>query len=175
MDRSQRELLEVLVRQYLDRAPAAIANRAWADVHAAGVGELAFSWAGGEQPGQGHYYAVAGQTLLLEYDNSQDDANHIHSVWPDLRHDWAGDVLARHYAEHEHEHADSHRANATSRSRAGTGVGQRPFQYGAVARSASVQQKASELAVWSAVPGGVPPRTQTPAFTRVSSGACSAT
>ena len=47
-----------------------------------------------------HYYCVAGPTFLLEYDNTQDDANHIHSVWRDLRNDWGEDLLARHYADH---------------------------------------------------------------------------
>jgi hypothetical protein len=44
---------------------------------------------------------VAGPTFLAEYDNTQDDANHIHSVWRDLRNDWARDLLAAHYALHQ--------------------------------------------------------------------------
>ena len=55
----------------------------------------------GSEPGQGHYYSVAGPTFLAEYDNTQDDANHIHSVWRDLRNDWARDLLAAHYALHQ--------------------------------------------------------------------------
>ena len=50
--------------------------------------------------GRGHYYCVAGPTFLLEYDNTQDNANHTHSVWRDLRNDWGDDLLARHYADH---------------------------------------------------------------------------
>lgn len=104
MDRAQRELFETLVRHYLDRAPGPVADRAWRDVHDAGIGELTFTWAGGLSSGQGHYYRLAGRTLLVEYDNTQDDANHIHSVWRDLRYDWGGDALARHYARHPHAH-----------------------------------------------------------------------
>ena len=37
-------------------------------------------------------------SLLIEYDNTQDRANHIHSVWRNLRRDFAGDLLAQHYA-----------------------------------------------------------------------------
>ena len=48
--------------------------------------------------GAGHYYALSGPSLLIEYDNTQDGANHIHSVWRDLRRDFAGDLLAQHYA-----------------------------------------------------------------------------
>lgn len=110
MDRSQREVFETLVRQYLERAPAAVSDRAWADLTDAGVDELTFSWAGGQEAGDLHAYAVAGPTVLLEYDQTQDDANHIHSVWRDLRHDWAGDVLARHYAGSEHAEDGSARA-----------------------------------------------------------------
>ncbi len=102
MDPEQRDLLEAVIRQYLDRAAAPVANRAWADILDAGLGAVAFTWAGGLTPGQGHYYAVKGDSFLLEYDNTQDEANHIHSVWRDLRHDWGGDLLARHYAASEH-------------------------------------------------------------------------
>ncbi len=94
----QREFLERLVHQYLGRVAEPVARRAWADITAAGVERLAFSWAGGARVGDGHYYAVRGPTVLVEYDNVQDDANHIHSVWRDLRRDWGEDVLAAHYA-----------------------------------------------------------------------------
>lgn len=102
MDTPQRQLFEALIRQYLDRAPGPVADRAWVDLHQAGLGNVTFGWAGGILPGDGHYYAVAGQTLLLEYDNTQEDANHIHSVWRDLRHDWGGDLLRAHYQRHSH-------------------------------------------------------------------------
>lgn len=102
MGGEHRQLLEGLIRQYLDRAAAPIANRAWADLVAAGVDDVRFSWAGGTAPGQGHYYAATGPTFLLEYDNTQDNANHIHSVWRDLQRDWAGDLLANHYGMHPH-------------------------------------------------------------------------
>ena len=59
-------------------------------------------WAGPIEQGAGHYYAISGPSVLIEYDNTQDDANHIHSVWRDLRRDFAGDRLARHYAEAPH-------------------------------------------------------------------------
>ena len=97
-----RPLLENLIQQYVGRAPAPVANRAWADIRQAGLGEVTFSWAGGLEPGQGHYYAVSGRTVLLEYDNTQDGANHVHSVWRDLRHDWAGDLLRSHYRGRPH-------------------------------------------------------------------------
>ena len=87
-----------LIRLYFDWAPSRVADVAWQDALAAGLDAITFSWAGGVERGDGHYYVVGGPTFLLEYDNSQDDANHIHSVWRDLRPDWGSDLLAAHYA-----------------------------------------------------------------------------
>jgi Protein of unknown function (DUF3500) len=59
--------------------------------------ELSFAWAGSTAVGEGHYYAVRGPTLLIEYDNTQNSANHIHTVWRDLAADWGADLLSSHY------------------------------------------------------------------------------
>ena len=98
LDRLQRELFVSLLRQYLDRATSAVANQAWTDITDAGLDQVCFGWAGPVELGAGHYYALRGPSLLIEYDNTQDGANHIHSVWRDLRRDFAGDLLAQHYA-----------------------------------------------------------------------------
>ena len=98
MDRRQRELLEAVVRQYLDRSPAAVADAAWSAARDAGWDEVRFAWAGGLQRGEGHYYAVTGPTFVLEYDNTQESGNHVHCVWRDRRHDLGGDLLAQHHA-----------------------------------------------------------------------------
>jgi hypothetical protein len=102
LDGTQQARLGGLVRHYFGRAAEPAAAAAWDEVVAAGLDEVRFSWAGGARPGEGHYYSVLGPTFLLEYDNTQDQANHIHSVWRDLRHDWGDDLLARHYAEGHH-------------------------------------------------------------------------
>ena len=79
----QRALLEGLVRQYLDRLPDELAAAETARVTGE-AGEAAhFAWAGGTEPGQPHYYRVQGPRLLIEYDNVQNGANHVHSVWRD--------------------------------------------------------------------------------------------
>ncbi|HJR39734.1 MAG TPA: DUF3500 domain-containing protein [Nocardioidaceae bacterium] len=88
LDGGQQALFRVLVDHYLgrvDRPPAV------------DVESLAFAWAGGTERGQGHYYAVRGSRFLLEYDNTQNGANHIHTVWRDLDRDWGADLLAEHY------------------------------------------------------------------------------
>lgn len=97
MDRRQGELLEALMRQYLDRSPAAVANPAWEEIQGAGWGEVRFTWAGGLERGQGHYYAVTGPSFVLEYDNTQESGNHVHCVWRDRRRDLGRDLLAAHY------------------------------------------------------------------------------
>ena len=102
MSGQQRELLHLLVRRYLDRAPAEHARSSWEIAVASGLDTVRFTWCGPTERGHGHYYAVVGPTFLLEYDNTQDDANHIHSVWRDLRNDWGRDILADHYARDSH-------------------------------------------------------------------------
>jgi Protein of unknown function (DUF3500) len=94
----QQAALERLVRHYFGRMTEPAAQEAWDAATAAGLDDVHFGWAGGSQPGQGHYYSILGATFLIEYDNTQDGANHVHSVWRDLRDDWGTDLLARHYA-----------------------------------------------------------------------------
>jgi hypothetical protein len=58
---------------------------------------LFFAWAGAEERGAGHYYRIQSPTFLIEYDNTQNNANHIHSVWRDFNGDFGLDLLAMHY------------------------------------------------------------------------------
>ena len=90
--------LERLIRHYVDRVRPEVARAEWERIVAAGLDDVSFAWAGPEEPGRGHYYAVRGPRLLIEYDNTQNGANHIHAVWRDLDNDWGEDLLARHYA-----------------------------------------------------------------------------
>ena len=93
----QREGLERLIRHYLDRAQPDVAEDEWARIRSGGLAPVTFAWAGPDTPGRGHYYAVRGPGFLIEYDNTQNGANHIHSVWRDLDNDWGEDRLAAHY------------------------------------------------------------------------------
>ena len=63
------------------------------------LGELSFGWAGSLEAGEGHYYRLQGPTFLVEYDNTQNDANHIHTVVRDAANDFGDDALRRHRAE----------------------------------------------------------------------------
>jgi hypothetical protein len=89
---------ERLIRYYVDRVPPDVALAEWERIVTTGLDDIAFAWAGPEEPGQGHYYAIRGPRFLVEYDNTQNGANHIHAVWRDLDNDWGEDLLAGHYA-----------------------------------------------------------------------------
>ncbi|MFN8516258.1 MAG: DUF3500 domain-containing protein [Thermomicrobiales bacterium] len=101
----QREHLVRLIRHYATRTADEVAENTWREVERAGLDGVGFAWAGPEERGQGHYYAVKGPRFLIEYDNTQNNANHIHSVWRDYANDWGEDLLAAHYAE-THSHGD---------------------------------------------------------------------
>ena len=98
LEAAQRDSLERLVRHYLDRSDADLAGAEWDRIRAADLASVTFAWAGSDLPGRGHYYAIRGPNLLIEYDNAQDGANHIHAIWRDLTNDWGEDLLAAHYA-----------------------------------------------------------------------------
>jgi hypothetical protein len=97
----QRELLMALLKEYVLRCRAELAEADLKSIREAGHQNLHFAWAGGLEPGEGHYYRIQGPTFLMEYDNTQDKANHIHSVWRDLKNDFGEDPLRKHY-EQEH-------------------------------------------------------------------------
>ena len=95
---ARRASLERLIRHYVGRMRPEVADEAWARILAGGIGDTTFAWAGSDAPGRGHYYAVRGTTFVIEYDNTQNGANHIHAVWRDLRDDWGTDLLGAHLA-----------------------------------------------------------------------------
>jgi hypothetical protein len=98
--RQLRRLLEV----YAGRMADSSASRQLQRIEDAGFGRLHFAWAGAHQAGNPHYYRIHGPTVLVEYDNSQGGANHIHTVWRDLENDFGGDLLKKHYARQPHGH-----------------------------------------------------------------------
>jgi hypothetical protein len=97
MTGGQRDLLVTLLRQYTDRLPDAIAEYHRASFAGSALDHLHFAWAGGAERRQPHYYRIQGPRVLVEYDCTQDHANHIHAVWRDPTGDFGADVLAEHY------------------------------------------------------------------------------
>jgi hypothetical protein len=98
----QQQRLRALVEAYAQRHRLELAAQDLEQIQQAGWDQVHFAWAGSLERGQGHYYRVQGPTFLLEYDNTQNDANHIHSVWRDLANDFGEDLLRKHYQETPH-------------------------------------------------------------------------
>ncbi len=103
MDANQQQLLRTLVQNFLDNMEAGLAGEQLNKIEAEGWENIYFAWAGELKRGTGnaHYYRVHGPSLLIEYDNIQNNANHIHTVWRDLSNDFGEDLLRKH---HETKH-----------------------------------------------------------------------
>ena len=104
METGQRELLMRLVHEYIDRLPDEIAQIEQRKLREGSVDDIHFAWAGGETPKTPHYYRLHGPFFFVEYDNTQNDANHIHSVWRHIADDFGVDLLRLHY--HKANHHD---------------------------------------------------------------------
>jgi hypothetical protein len=100
LSQPQQALLRQLVMHYLQTYRAEVAAAEWEEIEEAGWEHVHFAWAGPTEPGRPHYYRVQGPTFLLEYDNTQNDANHIHTVWRNFKNDFGEDALKRHYEEY---------------------------------------------------------------------------
>jgi hypothetical protein len=92
----QRDILFRLMRVYLDRLPDDAAGVALAELDDDASAGVHFAWAGGIEPRAPHYYRIQGKRFLVEYDNTQNNVNHIHAVWRDPQNDF-GDLLRKHY------------------------------------------------------------------------------
>lgn len=88
LDGRSHRLARQLVELYVDRLPDGAARPP--------VDDCTFAWAGGTEPGEPHYYRLQGTRLLVELDNTQNGANHVHTVVRDLDADFGADVLAAH-------------------------------------------------------------------------------
>lgn len=95
----QRETLMKLVRAHIGRIRKELADQDLARIDRAGTEKIHFIWAGSLKPGEPHHYLIQGPTFLIEYDNTQDEANHVHCVYRDFDNDF-GDTLVDHYQKH---------------------------------------------------------------------------
>jgi hypothetical protein len=106
LSKDQQGALLALIEEYLSAQPRAQARQRLDKIQHAGFDHIKFAWMGGLEKGEGHYYRVQGSTFLIEYDNTQNNANHIHCVWRDFNGDWGEDLLAEHYQNSpHHQHA----------------------------------------------------------------------
>jgi hypothetical protein len=104
MTEAQRGLLMRLVEEHASSQTTALAAARLEKARAVPPGDLLFAWMGAttRAAGAGHYYRVQGTTFLIEYDNTQNRANHQHVVWRDFAGDFGDDLLAGHYAADPH-------------------------------------------------------------------------
>ena len=98
MNDAQRAQLVKLVEVYARTFEPALADARMARVRDGGVANIRFGWAGSTGRGRPHYYRVQGPLFLIEYDASQNDGNHVHTVWRDFDGDFGRDLLRAHYA-----------------------------------------------------------------------------
>ena len=102
MSFSQVDLLRALIKEYVYRYRSEVADQDLKKIERSGLDHVYFAWAGATERGQGHYYRIQGPSFLLEYDNTQNNANHVHSVWRDLESDFGEDMLRKHYDQDHH-------------------------------------------------------------------------
>lgn len=102
MTAAQKQIFKKLIALYLDRYQVTLMNQQMQQLEKAGMDNLYFAWMGDTKlemgKDKGHYYRIQGPTILIEFDNTQNDANHIHTVVRDLTDDFSEDLLKEHYA-----------------------------------------------------------------------------
>lgn len=89
MSADQKKLLEELLNEYLKNLPDDVEQERRAAIHTAGIDKVAFAWYGDPDLHQRHHYRVQGPTFVIEYNNTQNNANHVHSMWRNLAGDFA--------------------------------------------------------------------------------------
>jgi hypothetical protein len=98
MTAAQRQQLMTLIEEHAGIQAQPLAQERLARLRSAGLDEIRFAWMGAlDRTEAGHYYRIQGPTFLIELDNTQNRANHVHEVWRDFKGDFGRDLLAEHY------------------------------------------------------------------------------
>jgi hypothetical protein len=105
---SQKKALLDLIRVNAEAQEAAEVKRRMDAIEKAGLDDIVFAWMGVPDRSGGHYYRIQGPTFLIEFDNAEHGANHIHVVWRDFDGDFGRDVLKDHYENHKHDPNHGH-------------------------------------------------------------------
>lgn len=111
MSKRQQGLLLALIQEHASVQRPSVSKARMDRVRKERLDEVVFAWMGGLERGQGHYYRIQGDAFLIEYDNTQNSANHIHAVWRDFDGDFGVDLLKAHYSAHasgRHGHPHRH-------------------------------------------------------------------
>ena len=103
MDAPQRKLIDRLLSEFAGNLKHELASQEIDRINKAGIENVRFAWMGSDRRGEGHYYRLSGPTFVIEYDNTQNNANHVHTVWRDRERDFGRDLLKAHL---EHGHGE---------------------------------------------------------------------
>lgn len=102
LNRNQQLIFLKLLDEYLSTIPAEQAEKRMNNIKNEELNEVRFGWAGATVLGEGHYYRIQGKTFLIEFDNVQNKANHIHTVWRDFDGDFGRNLIREHYEKSHH-------------------------------------------------------------------------
>ncbi|WP_262897656.1 DUF3500 domain-containing protein [Algoriphagus lutimaris] len=102
LNSSQQKVFLRLIDEYLSTMPEELAKERMKNIQEEELGEIRFGWAGATKSGAGHYYRIQGKSFLIEFDNTQTNANHIHTVWRDFDGDFGKDLIREHYENSDH-------------------------------------------------------------------------
>jgi len=102
LNQAQRDMLLKVIDVYTGMMADDLGDQRTEKLRAAGVENITFAWAGSIERGEQHYYRVQGPTFLIEFDNTQNDGNHVHSIWRDFEGDFGRDLLREHLQAYAH-------------------------------------------------------------------------
>lgn len=102
LTRDQQLIFLKLIDEYLSTMPPEQAEKRMNSIKDEEINEVRFGWAGATVLGEGHYYRIQGKSFLIEFDNVQNEANHIHTVWRDFDGDFGRDIIIEHYKNSDH-------------------------------------------------------------------------
>lgn len=104
LKQDQQKILDELINVYFSNLEKPLADKLRNKMENNGKGGIHFAWAGSLKPNEAYYYRIHSEDVLIEFDNSQNNANHVHTVVRDLENDWGKDVLKSHYESGVHQH-----------------------------------------------------------------------
>ena len=103
---AQKKILDKLIVQHAALQTSELSKKRMTAIRRAGMDNVKFAWMGSMERGKGHYYRIQGRTFLIEFDNTQNNANHVHTAWRDFKGDFGTDLIAEHYQRSPHRVAN---------------------------------------------------------------------
>ncbi len=102
LNKKQQDILMTIIKEYLSTLPQDLAKERFRAIKISEFNDIHFGWAGATNITKGHYYRIQGDTFLIEFDNTQNNANHVHTVWRDFNGDFGRDLIKEHYQNSAH-------------------------------------------------------------------------